>query len=200
MGQPQIVYNGKTINIDKDPTFYRVTYPREVRRNESVSGLVETLTVRSDVLYQIDIMNLSESADITLKRELRNWFQWAVAGSSFTFARDRTEAGYTLMSAAATAGSTAITVLATTSLSTGKEVIIKSDIDVQLVSVNSIDSTTVISIVEALDFDFASGSRVRSLGYFPGRVSPRMKSPIVDQHPVPLWDIHLELYEDLSTA
>lgn len=197
----QITYNSKTITF---PTNHLERIPSDPRRlalvGVPVDGVsVETLNVamESRVLVSLMKFNDVEAAHQTLRRNLLQWYAWASMGKAWTFAYDSSDTVLTTLAAGANAGSSSVEVSSATGIVAGRQYVIRSATQLDIVRVASIDGTT-LTLTESLNFDFADGDRFRTLRYWPARLADLSRNPIVERPPL-MWDLQLEFIEDLNS-
>jgi hypothetical protein len=195
----RITYNSKNIDFTNDAYEFEIDQRRSVLTNMSASKLVETLNVGPDEIITIRFRNLlnSNAADATLKRNLRQWFMWALAGNSWTFARDSAEAVNTTLDVGESAGDTVIDVASTTGIDVNGLYVIRSATHMETVKIDSIDAGAgQVTITETLNFDYANGSRFRSAEYWPARLV-ESRNPIIENPPM-FYDVELIFMEDVN--
>jgi hypothetical protein len=186
--------------IDFPEYVYRMTPPEYVRQtlvNKSASGVVETLTVRTDVLIELGFRSFpnSTSAYATLKRNLKQWLLWAQAGETWTIALDSTDTVLTTLAGNPVEGDVTFALASTTGIVAGRSYVIRNDVDVEIVKVLSVASPN-ITIVEPLNVGFFLGDRFRTEMYWPARLSDNR--PVIIEKP-PLWyDVELRFEEDVN--
>lgn len=193
---PQVL---KTVTFTQDCFRLQIDSPRNVLRNLSAAGQVETLGIRADVLVSIGFRSFvnSNSSDATLKRNLQQFYQIAMSGGTWYFARDGSNLVLTTLSANEIAGQTVISLTSTTGIVAGRQYVIRSETSVEVVKVLSVDSGVQVTLVEGLNFEYASGSRFRAEQYWPARLDSNEN--ILIERP-PLWyDVDLKFVEDVNT-
>lgn len=193
---PRLAYNSRWIDfpyqiwrIQDDPIHATL-------RNQSASKVEELLNVSVDQVVDLAWRWFTNANDATLKRNLRQWFEWAQQGGAWYIALDNGQTVLTTLSAAASAGATTVTVTSAMGIIVGKLYVIRSATKYQLVKVSAISSTT-ITLTEALDFDVASGDRFRSEQYWQGRLVNNT-NPIVEMPPLH-YDFNLTFREDVQS-
>lgn len=195
----RISYNSKNIDLTKDAYRFDTEYPGSALTNRSASGNVETLNVKADVLVSLGFRNFlnSVAADATLKRNLRQWFEWARKGGTWTFAWDSGEVVNTTLTGAEAAGQTVIGLTSTTGIDAGGLYIIRSQTHMELVKVNTVDSAVQVTLAETLNHDYSTGDRFRSERYWPAQLVSNV-NPIIERPP--LWyDVEFDFFEDVNS-
>ncbi len=200
MSNPAIVWNGHTISFNWNFfTFQRLDNSRSALINRSASKITETLNVAADDGAALGFRNFvnSNSTDATLKRNMRQFFQWASQGNAWTFASDSSKTVLTTLASGAASGDTSLVLTSATGVVAGQQYVLRSKTQIQVVKINSIAGAPTVTIIEALDFAFASGSRFRDDQYWPARLAD-MTNPIVEQPPLH-FDIALRFTEDVNS-
>jgi hypothetical protein len=200
----QIRYGGGTFPervIEFPEYIYRRNPPDYIRRtlnNQAVSGVVETLSVRTDVMVEMGF-RWQKNADpqlARLKRLLKNWHQWALAGLSWTLALDPAHTVWTTLSSNPGPGDLVFSVNNPANIEAGRPYVVRNAIDLEVVQVTDITANTV-TIEDPLQFRFFSGDRFRDEMFWPARLYD--KNPVVIEKP-PLWyDVDLRFMEDTNT-
>ncbi len=191
MGLPRLTYNGIDVDFLTDLDELDPQYPDLNIKNTAASGTGETLIQRNDVIVRA---GLSMEIDPDLKRQLRNWFEWAKKGKPWTFARDRSETVLCQLVGDFDAGDTTIELTDTSGVVVGKQYVLRTDTLLQVVKVAS-TSAPLVTLEEPLTYDFPSGSRFRSELYWPGRLMSNA-SPIAQGRV--LYGITLDFREDMN--
>ena len=199
MGFPAIVYNSKTISFDFGVVRIQIDPVRSVLHSRSVAGIEERLNVRTDSIVHVLMQGFifDNATHETLRRNLEQWFSWATFGNTWTFARDSAKTVNTTLSAAEAAGQTVFSITSTTGLTAGYFCIIRSATHQELVKIASVDSGTQVTIVETLNFGYASGDRFRHEHYWPARLLNNV-NPIQKESNMS-WRLALDFIEDVNT-
>lgn len=195
-GSPAVA---KTIDL---PYFiYRTLppdYPRVTLSNRSASGIVETLTVRTDAVMDIAVRNLlrRDAAHITLKRQIKQWEQWAQNGSAWTLALDSTNTVNTTITNSPAADATVVTVASATGIVAGREYVLRNEFDLEVVKVTGIAGLD-LTLTEPLNFAFFAGDRFRAEMFWPARLMDN-RPIIVERGPL-FYDVEIRFREDLNS-
>lgn len=194
----RIVYNSKTITFPRSGQTLQVDYlgPRLI--NESPADIAEILNVGPSVLISAAFREYenSNTTHATFKRNIYQWFEWARQGYPFTFAKDSTKVSSTTLTAGAGAGATALTVSSISGISSGDQLILRSDTDIELVKVNGAPAGSTVNVTETLNFAFASGSVLRHEFYWSARLQDYRRHCIIDKIVDGRFDVELLLKED----
>lgn len=191
----------KTITLSKPRLFVNDPFvPREIQ--VSLTGDTETILYpRMDIRIRVEF---SESRDSSLRREITNWWQWAMRGNPFTFAFDSTKTVMTTTTAGAElVGDTAIDVVNDTGVTNGQQYILQADNFYQLVTINT-HSAGNITITDALNTGFPPFSVFRDQFYWNCIIrDPDQRSPIEDLGPgddleFGAWRFGFDFYEDVA--
>ena len=148
------------------------------------------------VAVEWDLLTSSGVADDTRKRQLRQLSQWAQAGNSFNFARDRNKVVNTTLSADAAAGASTVSVISATGITIGDEYIIRDATYAELIKVANVVSTT-ITLTEPLNFALDSGSRFRYAEYWPARLAPGAN--LIVERPPLHFGVQFDFIEDVNS-
>lgn len=200
MGLPLITYNGKTITFTQYVYRLQLDSPRQVIQNQSASGFVETLNVRADV--QVDLafryfVN-SNSADATLKRNLKQWYVWAAEGRAWNFGLDSADTVFTTLSSSAAAGDSVLSLATMTGVTVNGLYIVRNAVSLEVVKVTAINTPGAgqVTLADTLNFSYFLGDRFRSERVWPGRLLSNA-NPLIERPP--LWyDVELRFAEDVN--
>lgn len=194
----RITYNGKHFDFTVAPYRLQINPDRRVLRNISASGKQETLNVRSDLIVDIGFRNLQNrvAADATLKRYLLQWLMWAEAGMPWTLARDYTDMVLTTLTGNEAAGQTVIGLTSTTGIVADRQYVIRSEVQLEVVKVLSVDSSVQVTLTESLNHPYSTGDRFRTEQYWPGRLIEN-KNPISENPPL-FYNFDLMFAEDVN--
>lgn len=173
-------------------------YVRRVLRGSSASGVVETLTVRTDCLPNLEwpfFVN-GTASHATFKRNLKQWEQMAQAGEPWTIALDSADAVLTTLTNSPSAGDTSIDVADATGMVIGRSYVLRNEFDLEVVKISNI-SSLIITLTEALNFSYFAGDRFRSEMFWPARLIE--SRPVIIEQP-PLWfNVVMPFMEDLNS-
>jgi hypothetical protein len=194
MSLPEITYNSKTISFLEGFDDLNVYYPDAQIAPESASGIGETLGI--SVGCRVELSSSQMDTGTTLERNLKQFHQWAKSGQAWYLALDAAEKILTTLSLSALQGATALTLTTTSGITAGNLYVVRSKTALDIVKVASVDSGTVITLTEALNFAFASGSRFRSEKYWPGRLVDQ--EPALISRPPVQYDFVLRFREDVN--
>jgi hypothetical protein len=197
MGLPLITYNGRTINFTQQGWRYQLNTPRQIIRNQSAAGLVETLKIRADVEIELDFRWFvnTVAADAELKRQLKQWHVWAQEGRPWNIGMNSDDTVYTTLTANAPAGSTAITLDNMILIVVGGLYIVRNELNLELVKVTAIGGSTV-TIAEPLNFGYLTGDRFRSERVWPARLL--RNDNVIIEKPPRWYDVELRFAEDVN--
>ena len=200
----QIRYGGLAfpeVRVDFPEYIYRRNppdYVRQTLQNQSASGVVETLSVRTDTQVELAVRWQENQNPITarLKRLLQNWQQYAMAGYPWFFALDKERTVYTTVQNNPQPSDIVLNIVNPASMILGGRYVIRNAVDLEVVEVVDLSVTTV-TLKEPLQFRYFEGDRFRDEMFWPGRLMD--KNPIIIEKP-PLWyDIELRFNEDVNT-
>lgn len=187
--------------IDFPYMAYRMTppdYPRLTLGGKSAAGIKETLTVRTDASIDLAFRNLlrRDATHITLKRNLKQWEQWAQNGSAWTLALDSTNTVNTTITNSPAADASVITVASAAGIVAGREYVLRNEFDLEVVKVSGIAGLD-LTLAEPLNFAFFSGDRFRAEMYWPARLVDNR--PIIIERGPLFYDVELRFMEDLNS-
>ena len=171
MGLPRIILPDRNIDFPEDIHRIDVRYPDERIYNVAQSGASEVLTIRAEVVAEVEwqMMSFGNSTDLALHRNLQGWWRHAVQGGVWSFARDRDNVVHTTLSANAAAGASVVTVTSATGIVVGRQYVIRDDVRLQLIEVDEIAGSN-ITLTEDLLFDFFSGAVFRAEQFLYGEI------------------------------
>lgn len=200
MGLPILTFNGRTINFTQKVYRFQLDSPRQVIRNQSASGFVETLKVRADVVVDAAFRYFvnADSADAALRRYLHQWHVWAQEGRAWNFGLDSDHTVLTTISANAASGATGLTLTSMTGVVVNGLYILRNAISLELVKVTALNTPGAgqVTIAEPLNFSYFTGDRFRSERFWPGRLLSN-DNPIRENPP--LWyDFEPRFAEDVN--
>lgn len=200
MAIPFISYNSKTITFTQDVYRLQMDYPRQVIRNESASGFVETLKVRADVVIDLAFRFFvnADSADAELKRHLEQWSVWAQEGRPWTFARDSNHAVLSSLNGSHAAGVTVLSLTSMAGVAVNGLYVLRNWLGLELVKVTALNTPGAgqVTIADSLNFSYFTGDRFRSQQYWPARLLTN-QNPLIERPP--LWyDVELRFAEDVN--
>lgn len=180
MGLPRIIMPDRNVDIPEEVHRIEIRYPDARIYNVAVSGASEVLTLRSEVVAEVEwqMMQFPNAADYDLHRQLQAWWRHALQGGVWSFARDRNKIVHTTLSVAAVAGASSVVVTSATGIVAGQQYLIRNDVRSQLVEVASIASAPTITLTENLLFAFDAGAIFRDEYYLFGEVIDAEEAPI----------------------
>jgi hypothetical protein len=175
MGNPFILYNGKTIDLGK---LHRDTFPMEEGPptvvNRTLTGGHETVTSpRVDI--SLNPTWLLETA--SLRRSLENWYQWAKKGGAFVLGFDSAKVVNTTIVIDAGSGANTVWVNNPSGITVAGAYRIIDGPNKQVVTVATA-SADKITINETLDFSLGAGALFRDEYYFVGVCPQGAGNPI----------------------
>lgn len=193
----RIEYNSKWLEFPFEHYRYQDDTPRVMARNRSADGETEFLNIAVDQIISTAWRWLenASTAHQTLKRGLRSWFQWAQLGNQWSLTLDIGETVTTTTTAAILVGAKTITVANAAGIIATKTYVLRNRTKLVAVQVFSI-AGNVITVVDPIDFAFASGARFRSDLFWSGRIFDA-KNPIVEVPPLH-YDVELDFSEDVN--
>ncbi len=185
MANSRIIYNSRAIDLG--------VAPQELQAVAQIARIVNTtLTGRSEVVYlprmdvavrviYRDLCDASTGVDAAaLRVKLENWWQWAQKGLPWAYALDSSRTVQTTLAGAASAGATSVTVASATGIASGRNYVLTSGADYQMVYVTNV-AGAVLTLSVGLDFDFSGGAVFRDAYYWPAIIrNADQESPIVD--------------------
>lgn len=200
MAIPFISYNSKTITFTQDVYRMQLDYPRQVIRNESASGFVETLKVRADVTADLAFRYFvnASAADAALKRNLQQWSVWAQEGRAWNFGRSASDTVATVLTTSAAAGATVLALSSMTGVAVNGLYVLRNALTLELVKVTALNTPGAgqVTIADTLNFSYFLGDRFRSEQYWPARLITN-QNPLIERPP--LWyDVELRFAEDVT--
>lgn len=200
MAIPIIQYNSKTITFTQDVYRMQLDTPRQVIRNQSAHGLVETLNVRADVNVDLAFRYFvnADAADATLKRNLQQWSVWAQEGRPWNFARSASDTVATVLTTSAAAGTSVLALASMTGVAVNGLYILRNALSLEIVKVTAINTPGAgqVTLAETLNFSYFLGDRFRSEQYWPARLLSN-DNPLIERPP--LWyDVEIRFQEDVN--
>lgn len=198
MSTPAIVYNGKNVIFPENPFQLQPEYPEDRIDILSISKVMQSLNLAPNAVMQYGFRLFENVAQATFKRNLKQWFLWAQNGGSWIFAYDLNLQNITTLNGGVLAGASSVVVTSATGLVVGNQYVIRSKTNLELVKISGISGTT-ITLVESLNYAYATGSRFRDELYWPARLNPGdKKSPVVEVPPLH-FNVSLNFMEDVNS-
>lgn len=136
-----------------------------------------------------------DPAHITLKRKIKQWEQWAQKGNSWALAMDNTNTVQTTLTDNVEVGDSIVPVEDASGIEEGREYVIRNDVDIEVVKVDTIFGLT-LTLAEPLNTAFFSGDRFRAEMFFPARLVD--SRPIIIERGPLFFDVEIRFQEDLS--
>jgi hypothetical protein len=174
-------------------------YDRKTLGSGSASGVVETLTVRTDVNVEIAFRHCLQREEpyITLKRNLKQWAGLAKGGSAWSLALDSTDTVLTRITNSPAAGESLVSLLDATGVVAGRSYVLRNEFDAEPVKVLSIAGLD-MTLAEPLNYGYFADDRFRSEMYWPARLMDGSAKVILENGP--LWfDVELRFTEDVNS-
>lgn len=202
MGFPAIFYNSKTIQFPYGVYDIQLEYPHHRISNRSASLIPEILNVTPDIMHQVKSRLFENSKYGDLKRNVYQWWEWAIQGGAWQYALDSTHTVQTNLFNGVNAGLSTITVVSTAGIVIGNQYVIRNRVQQTVVKVTNIAGTT-LTLAEPLDFQFVGGSRFRDEMYWPALLYIVGTGQQAPQHAIrekpPLhFDVELVFTEDVT--
>lgn len=197
MGLPQILYSSKSISFPWGAYNIQIEYPHLRTQNFSASKIAEVINVTPDVAVSVALRNFENTAYPTLRRNLEQLWEWASVGGAWQFALDSALTANTTLNGAVSATATSVVVASSAGLNIGDSVVVRDSNHMEKCKIGNIVGTT-ITLVEALNFGYASGARFRHETYWPARLLDTRRHFVREKPPL-MYDVELVFCEDMNS-
>ncbi len=179
----RITYNSTNIDLLIGPGGLRHSLSVFGKENIAGSGKSEHIIQYSQIFGVFDA-RFSQSVYETLIA----WWAWAEQGKQWSFAMDSADIANTTLDAAAAAAQKVIPVTATTAITAGDRMLIRTAAgrEYEIIEVDSVSAGVSVTAVSNLVYTYASADILRHWNYFPavtlakmgGKFDPIKKGPI----------------------
>lgn len=196
MANPRIIWNANNLDFPEPLLSDFVAKPHSSRVLSHSDGNVASVALKS--LYWEGRILLDKFTDAQFEADLHAWFSWAVQGKQYAIARDSADVVNTTLTAAATAGDSALVVVSNAGLVVGNRYLLRNIAtrEEEIVRIFAFGGPN-ITTYAGIKYSHPIGAILRTIHYLPKVVSLDDDFPVVENLSL-TWSLNHRFREDAA--